>query len=177
MKKTKNKLLLFYTRLFNFFLIYYIRGGNMKCLFCGNTDTKVIDSRTNEDVTSIRRRRECPNCGKRFTTFEVYETIPIMVIKKDGSRESFDREKIRKGMVKACEKRPVTMAQIEQVVSTIEKSIYNSLLQEVSSKEIGEEVMKHLKQLDEVAYVRFASVYKQFTDIDNFIELLKKLKR
>ena len=100
-----------------------------------------------------------------------------MVIKKDGSRESFDREKIRKGMVKACEKRPVTMSQIEQVVSAIEKSIYNSLLQEVSSKEIGEEVMKHLKQLDEVAYVRFASVYKQFTDIDNFIELLKKLKR
>lgn len=149
----------------------------MKCLYCGCEDTKVIDSRTNEDVTSIRRRRECPSCGKRFTTFEVYETIPVMVIKKDGSREPFDREKIRKGMVKACEKRLVTMAQIEKVVGDIEKSIYNSLAQEVTSLKIGEEVMKALKSLDEVAYIRFASVYKQFTDIDNFIELLKKMKK
>lgn len=149
----------------------------MKCLFCGFVDTKVIDSRTNDDVTSIRRRRECPNCGKRFTTFEVYETIPVMVVKKDGSREPFDREKLRKGMVKACEKRPVTMLQIEEVVNDIEKDIYNSLAQEVTSLKIGEEVMKNLKKLDEVAYIRFASVYKQFTDIDNFIELLKKMKK
>ena len=149
----------------------------MKCLYCGFLDTKVIDSRTNEDVTSIRRRRECPQCGKRFTTFEVYESIPVMVIKKDGKIEPFDREKIRKGMIKACDKRPVTIAEIEKVVDKIEKSIYNSLKQEVTSKEIGEEVMKGLKSLDEVAYVRFASVYKQFTDIDNFIELLHNLKK
>ncbi len=149
----------------------------MKCLFCGCEDTKVIDSRTNDDITSIRRRRECPKCQKRFTTFEVYETIPVMVIKKDGSREPFDREKLRKGMVKACEKRSVTMAQIEKVVDEIEKKVYNSLAQEVTSMKIGEEVMKALKSLDEVAYIRFASVYKQFTDIDNFIELLKKMKK
>ncbi len=149
----------------------------MKCLFCGCLDTKVIDSRTSEDVTSIRRRRECPKCGKRFTTFEVYESIPVMVVKKDGSIEPFDREKIRKGMVKACDKRPVSMAQIEEVVNKIEKNIYNSLAQEVTSQKIGEEVMKGLKSLDEVAYIRFASVYKQFTDIDNFIDLLHKMKK
>ena len=149
----------------------------MKCLYCGSLDTKVIDSRTNEDVTSIRRRRECLKCGKRFTTFEVYESIPVMVVKKDGSIEPFDREKIRKGMVKSCDKRPVSMAQIEEVVNSVEKNIYNSLAQEVTSQKIGEEVMKGLKSLDEVAYIRFASVYKQFTDIDNFIELLHKLKK
>lgn len=149
----------------------------MKCLYCGSLDTKVIDSRTNEDVTSIRRRRECLKCGKRFTTFEVYESIPVMVVKKDGSIEPFDREKIRKGIVKACDKRPVSMAQIEDVVNRIEKNIYNSLAQEVTSQKIGEEVMKGLKSLDEVAYIRFASVYKQFTDIDNFIELLHKMKK
>ncbi len=148
----------------------------MKCIFCGYEDTKVIDSRANEDVTSIRRRRECPGCTKRFTTFEVYETIPVMVIKKDDSREPFNREKLRRGMVKACEKRPVTMAQIEEITQEIEKSVYNSLVQEVTSRSIGESVMSALKALDEVAYIRFASVYKQFTDIDNFIELLKKLK-
>ena len=140
-------------------------------------DTKVIDSRTNEDVTSIRRRRECLKCGKRFTTFEVYESIPVMVVKKDGSIEPFDREKIRRGIVKSCDKRPVSMAQIEEVVNSIEKNIYNSLAQEVTSQKIGEEVMRSLKSLDEVAYIRFASVYKQFTDIDNFIELLHKLKK
>ncbi len=148
----------------------------MKCLFCGFVDTKVIDSRTNDDVTSIRRRRECPKCGKRFTTFEVYESIPVMVVKKDGSRQMFDREKIRKGMVKACDKRPVTMVQIDEVVNQIEKDICNSLVQEVTSLEIGEKVMDALKKLDTVAYVRFASVYKQFTDIDSFIEVLSKLK-
>ena len=149
----------------------------MKCLYCGSLDTKVIDSRTNEDVTSIRRRRECLKCGKRFTTFEVYESIPVMVVKKDGSIEPFDREKIRRGIVKSCDKRPVSMAQIEEVVNSIEKNIYNSLAQEVTSQKIGEEVMRSLKSLDEVAYIRFASVYKQFTDIDNFIELLHKLKK
>lgn len=149
----------------------------MKCLYCGFLDTKVIDSRTNEQVTSIRRRRECPKCGKRFTTFEVYESIPVMVVKKDGRIEPFDREKIRKGMVKACDKRPVSMSQIEEVVSNVEKNVYNSLEQEVTSLKIGEEVMRWLKKLDEVAYVRFASVYKQFTDIDNFIEVLNKMKK
>ncbi len=148
----------------------------MKCLFCGFVDTKVIDSRTNEDVTSIRRRRECPKCGKRFTTFEVYESIPVMVVKKDGSRQMFDREKVRRGMVKACDKRPVTMVQIDEVVNQIEKNICNSLAQEVTSLKIGEEVMRELKKLDQVAYVRFASVYKQFTDIDSFIDVLSKLK-
>ena len=149
----------------------------MKCIFCGNLDSKVIDSRANEDITSIRRRRECTKCGRRFTTFEVYETIPVMVVKNDGSRQAFNREKIRHGIVKACEKRPVTMAQIDEMVNKIEKDIYNSLEQEVESKKIGEAVMQEIKKIDEVAYVRFASVYRQFTDIDNFIDLLNSIKK
>ncbi len=149
----------------------------MRCVFCGYEDSKVIDSRTNEQVTSVRRRRECPKCGKRFTTFEVYETIPVMVIKKDGSLQSFDREKIRRGLVKACEKRSVTMAQIDEIVNQVEKGIYNSLVQEVPSKQIGEAVMNAIKEVDEVAYVRFASVYRQFHDVENFMELLNNLKK
>lgn len=149
----------------------------MRCVFCGYEDRKVIDSRTNEQVTSVRRRRECPKCGKRFTTFEVYETIPVMVIKKDGSLQSFDREKIRRGLVKACEKRSVTMAQIDEIVNQVEKGIYNSLVQEVPSKQIGEAVMNAIKEVDEVAYVRFASVYRQFHDVENFMELLNNLKK
>ncbi len=149
----------------------------MKCKFCGCVDTKVIDSRENEDSTSVRRRRECPNCGRRFTTFEEYETIPVLVIKSDGSRQPFDREKIRRGMIKACEKRPVTFAQIEEMVSNVEKGIYNLLEQEVDSKKIGELVMEQIKQVDEVAYIRFASVYRQFKDVGNFIDLLNDFKK
>ncbi len=149
----------------------------MKCKFCGCVDTKVIDSRENEDSTSVRRRRECSNCGRRFTTFEEYETIPVLVIKSDGSRQPFDREKIRRGIIKACEKRPVTYAQIEEMVSNVEKNINNLLLQEVKSKKIGELVMEQIKNVDEVAYIRFASVYRQFKDVSNFIDLLNDFKK
>ncbi len=148
----------------------------MKCKFCNNANSKVIDSRLNEDGTSIRRRRECTECGRRFTTFEEYETIPVLVVKSDGSRQPFDREKIKRGIIKACEKRPVTIVQIEQVVNDIEKEIYNTLAQEVSTQTIGELVMKGIKGLDQVAYIRFASVYRQFTDVSNFIELLDDFK-
>lgn len=148
----------------------------MKCKFCGNLDSKVIDSRLNENGTSVRRRRECSKCGKRFTTFEEYETIPVLVIKNDGSRQPFDREKIKRGIIKACEKRPVTLSQIEEMVSNIEKEIYNTLEPEISSKKIGELVMKAIKSVDQVAYIRFASVYRQFTDVSNFIELLNDFK-
>lgn len=149
----------------------------MKCIYCGYEDSKVIDSRENEDFSSIKRRRECLKCGKRFTTFEVYESIPVMVIKSNGARQPFDREKIRRGIIKSCEKRPVTMAQIDEMVARIEKDIYNSLAEEIESHEIGEKVMAEIKKADEVAYVRFASVYRQFTDIDNFIELLNSIKK
>ena len=149
----------------------------MKCIYCGYEDSKVIDSRENEDFSSIKRRRECLKCGKRFTTFEVYESIPVMVIKSNGARQPFDREKIRRGIIKSCEKRPVTMSQIDEMVSRIEKDIYNSLAEEVDSHTIGEKVMAEIKKVDEVAYVRFASVYRQFTDIDNFIELLNTIKK
>ena len=148
----------------------------MKCKFCNNANSKVIDSRLNEDGTSIRRRRECTECGRRFTTFEEYETIPVLVVKSDGSRQPFDTEKIKRGIIKACEKRPVTIVQIEQVVNDIEKEIYNTLAQEVSTQTIGELVMKGIKGLDQVAYIRFASVYRQFTDVSNFIELLDDFK-
>ena len=148
----------------------------MKCKFCGNLDSKVIDSRLNENGTSVRRRRECSKCGKRFTTFEEYETIPVLVIKNDGSRQPFDREKIKRGIIKACEKRPVTLSQIEEMVSNREKERYNTLEPEISSKKIGELVMKAIKSVDQVAYIRFASVYRQFTDVSNFIELLNDFK-
>ena len=147
----------------------------MKCKYCGCTESKVIDSRTNEDCTSVRRRRECMNCGRRFTTFEEYETIPVLVVKTNGDRQPFDREKVKKGIIKACEKRPVTFAQIEEMVSNIEKEIYNKLEPEIKSSEIGELVMNAIKEVDEVAYIRFASVYRQFKDIDTFMEELKKI--
>ncbi len=149
----------------------------MKCKFCNSPDSKVIDSRLNDTGTSVRRRRECTSCGKRFTTFEEYETIPVLVIKSDGSRQPFDKDKIMRGIIKACEKRPVTMAQIEEVVNNIEKEVYNFLEQEISSAKIGELVMKGIKGLDQVAYIRFASVYRQFTDIANFIDLLEDIKK
>ncbi len=148
----------------------------MKCKFCDSLDSKVIDSRLNENGTSVRRRRECTKCGRRFTTFEEYETIPVLVIKNDGSRQPFDREKIKRGIIKSCEKRPVTLSQIEEMVCEIEKEINNSLEPEISSKKIGELVMNAIKPVDQVAYIRFASVYRQFTDVSNFIELLDDFK-
>lgn len=147
----------------------------MKCPFCGYTDSKVIDSRPAEDGTTIRRRRECLDCQKRFTTYEVIERMPLMVIKRDGSRESFDRVKIINGVVRACEKRPVTMAQIESVADEIEQELRGRLESEVKTEKIGEMVMLRLKNLDEVAYVRFASVYRSFKDINTFMEELTKL--
>ena len=149
----------------------------MRCKFCGYLDTKVIDSRENEEGNSVRRRRECSNCNRRFTTFEEYESIPILVIKTDGSRQPFDREKIRRGIIKACEKRPVTFSQIDEMVANIEKEISNALEQEIDSKKIGELVMEQIKSVDEVAYIRFASVYRQFKDVSNFIDLLNDFKK
>lgn len=147
----------------------------MKCPYCGDQDSKVIDSRHSEDGASIRRRRECLACQKRFTTYETVESLPIIVVKKDGSRQSFDRTKILNGMVRACEKRPVSMAEMEAAVTDIEQVMQNTLEREISSSEIGELVMERLKPLDEVAYVRFASVYRQFKDINSFMQELNKI--
>jgi len=148
----------------------------MKCPFCKCESSKVIDSRsTSEESNAIRRRRECLGCGKRFTTYETIESMPILVIKKNGSRQPFDAMKIKSGLVKACEKRPVSLNQIEEICLSIEKELQNSLAQEVSSKEIGEKVMEKLKKIDEVSYVRFASVYRQFKDTTNFIKFLNEL--
>ena len=147
----------------------------MKCPFCGFTDSKVIDSRPAEDGTTIRRRRECLDCAKRFTTYEIIERMPLVVIKRDGSRESFDKVKIINGVIRACEKRPVTMTQIETLAEEIELELRGRLESEVKSEVIGEMVMARLKDLDEVAYVRFASVYRSFKDINTFMEELTKL--
>lgn len=147
----------------------------MKCPYCENIDTKVIDSRPTEEGYAIRRRRECDNCKKRFTTYEKVEEIPIMVVKKDGSREAFDRNKVLNGIIKACEKRPVSMNEIEKIVDEIEKGLSNMMEKETESGMIGEIIMDHLKEIDEVAYVRFASVYRQFKDINTFISELEKL--
>lgn len=147
----------------------------MKCRYCLGTDSKVVDSRPTEDGTAIRRRRECINCGRRFTTYEKIEEIPIMVIKKDGTRQAFDGDKIRAGVRKACEKRPVSATDIDKLVDDVEREIFNSLEQEIKSQYIGELVMQRLKDLDEVAYVRFASVYRQFKDINTFMAELKLL--
>lgn len=147
----------------------------MKCMYCGCVDSKVIDSRTSEDGTSIRRRRECINCGRRFTTYETVENTPIFVIKSGGARQAFDPNKIKAGIIKACEKRPVPASEIDKLVSDIQKKIYNSLVQEISSKEIGEMVCEGLKDIDEVAYVRFASVYRSFTDTSSFMKELEKM--
>ena len=147
----------------------------MKCPYCGYQESKVVDSRHSDDGTSIRRRRECLSCGKRFTTYETVESLPIVVVKKDGSRQSFDRNKVLNGMVRACEKRPVPMAALEQAVDEIEQIIQNSLEREIRTSDIGELVMERLKPLDEVAYVRFASVYRQFKDINTFMQELNKI--
>ena len=147
----------------------------MKCPYCGYQESKVVDSRHSDDGLSIRRRRECLECGKRFTTYETVESLPMVVIKKDGSRQSFDRGKILGGMMRACEKRPVSMADLEAAVDEIEQTIQNSLEREISTTRIGELVMERLKPLDEVAYVRFASVYRQFKDINTFMQELNKI--
>ncbi|MDO5725442.1 MAG: transcriptional regulator NrdR [Tissierellia bacterium] len=147
----------------------------MKCPYCGFEDSKVVDSRPTDEGQTIRRRRECEECKKRFTTYERIEKVPIMVIKKDGNRQAYDRNKILNGMIRACEKRPVSMQRIEESVDNIEKSIYNSLEKEIDSTFIGEQVMKELKEIDEVSYVRFASVYRQFKDLNSFMDELKKI--
>ncbi|MBQ7408806.1 MAG: transcriptional repressor NrdR [Clostridia bacterium] len=147
----------------------------MKCLYCGCVDSRVVDSRSTDDGTMIRRRRECIKCGKRFTTYETVETTPILVVKTNGMRQAFDISKIKSGIIKACEKRPVPMHKIDELVEDIQKQIYNSMEQEVTSKQIGEMVMQRLVLLDEVAYVRFASVYRQFKDISTFLKELEKL--
>ncbi len=144
----------------------------MKCPFCGFEESKVIDSRPTDEGEKIRRRRECIKCAKRFTTYEIIETVPIVVVKKDKTREVFDRSKLIKGMLTACEKRPVSMDMIERAVSEIETTLQNSLDREVTSVHIGELVMDKLKGIDQVAYVRFASVYKQFKDVNAFMEEL-----
>lgn len=147
----------------------------MKCLYCNATESRVIDSRPTDEGLAIRRRRECVSCGRRFTTYEKIETVQVMVVKKDGSREAFDADKIRRGLIKACEKRPVAMHDVDALVRDVEQQIMNSLEQEVSSSRIGEMVMERLRKLDEVAYVRFASVYRSFCDINTFMEELKSL--
>ena len=147
----------------------------MKCMHCGCLESKVVDSRTSDDGTSIRRRRECVGCGKRFTTYETIETTPIFVVKNGGARQSFDPNKIRMGIIKACEKRPVTSAQIDELVDEVVKRVNNSLAQEISSREIGEMVCEGLKNVDEVSYIRFASVYRSFTDTTSFMKELEKM--
>ncbi len=147
----------------------------MKCIYCGCEESKVLDSRSTDELNAIRRRRECLNCGRRFTTYETVELTPILVVKSDGSRQTFDINKIRNGMIKACEKRPVSIEQIEKMAQDIEKNLQNNFKQEVASSEIGEMVCDALKSVDEVAYVRFASVYRQFKDIESFKKLIEEL--
>lgn len=147
----------------------------MRCLYCGCEDSKVIDSRSADEGRTIRRRRECTACGKRFTTYETIEDTPVLVIKSSGLRQAFDPQKIKNGIIKSCEKRPVSLTVIDDMVSAIVKKVYNSMEQEISSKQIGEMVMEELKKVDEVAYVRYASVYRSFKDIPSFMEELQKL--
>ena len=147
----------------------------MKCPFCAHLESKVVDSRPADEGASIRRRRECLACHKRFTTYETMESLPLMVIKKDGSRQSFDRTKVLAGLIRACEKRPVSYNTLEAMANEIEQVLQNKMEREVSSAEIGELVMERLKKIDEVAYVRFASVYRQFKDINTFMTELNKL--
>lgn len=147
----------------------------MKCPYCGFIEDKVIDSRPTDEGSAIRRRRECTSCTKRFTTYEKVESLPLMVIKKDKTRQPFDREKLLNGLLRACEKRPVSINDLEKLVEEIESQIYNSLQREITTQDIGEMVMTRLKNMDEVAYVRFASVYRQFRDINTFMDELRKL--
>lgn len=147
----------------------------LKCPFCGYSESKVVDSRSTEDSMAIRRRRECLKCSRRYTTYEKVEDIPILVIKKDSSREFFDKSKIINGLIKSCEKRPVSRSQIENIAAEIEKSISNKMIAEIKSDDIGEMVMEKLKEIDEISYVRFASVYRQFKDINTFMKELSNL--
>ena len=147
----------------------------MKCPYCGYSESKVIDSRPADENSSIRRRRECLSCGKRFTTYETVESLPMVVVKKDGSRQSFDRRKVLGGMIRACKKRPVPLAELEKIAEEIEQDLQNSMEREISTEAIGEKVMERLRNVDQVAYVRFASVYRQFKDIDTFMTELNKL--
>ena len=149
----------------------------MRCPFCGFAETKVIDSRAADEGSSIRRRRECSSCAKRFTTYEMVEEIPLMVVKKDGRREMFDRSKIINGLLRACEKRPVSLDMVEALADKVEKEIRNGLEREVRTVHIGEMIMRNLKEIDQVAYVRFASVYRQFADIQNFMQELEHLMK
>ena len=147
----------------------------MRCPYCGYKESKVVDSRPADEGSSIRRRRECLSCSKRFTTYETVESLPMVVVKKDGSRQSFDRRKVLGGMIRACEKRPVPLAELEKISEEIEQDLQNSMEREVSTEIIGEKVMEKLKNADEVSYVRFASVYRQFKDINTFMSELNKL--
>ncbi len=147
----------------------------MRCPFCGYAESKVIDSRPAEEGATIRRRRECLACQKRFTTYEIMERLPLVVVKRDGSRQTFDKIKVMNGMLRACEKRPVSIQSLEKIADEIEQELQNSLEREVSTTEIGEMVMSKLKNVDEVAYVRFASVYRQFKDVNTFFDELQKL--
>lgn len=148
----------------------------MKCPYCHQADSRVIDSRAADDGTTIRRRRECNGCGKRFTTYEVVEKTPLMVVKRDGRREIFKRDKILNGIIRSCDKRDISMERISEFVNSIERDIRNTMVQEVSSAKIGELVMDRLKDFDEVGYIRFASVYRRFADISNFLEELRELQ-
>lgn len=147
----------------------------MKCMYCGCEDSKVIDSRSTDDGRSIRRRRECNDCGRRFTTFETIETVPFLVVKRDGTRQSYDRLKLKNGIMRSCEKRPISMLQIDRMVDDVEKNLYNSLDEEITSQKIGDMVMERLKETDEVAYIRFAAVYRQFKDSATFFEEMNKI--
>ncbi len=147
----------------------------MKCPFCGYTESKVIDSRPAEEGATIRRRRECLDCSKRFTTYEIIERMPLVVVKRDGSRQTFDKVKLINGMVRACEKRPVTLSQLEKIADDIEQELQSNLEREIKTVDVGEMVMNRLKDIDEVAYVRFASVYRSFKDINTFMDELSKL--
>jgi len=147
----------------------------MRCPFCGYSESKVVDSRPAEEGTTIRRRRECLSCQKRFTTYEIMEQLPLIVVKKDGRRQTFDKQKILNGMLRACEKRPVPLADLQAVADEVELELLNSLEREIHTTQVGEMVMNKLKTLDEVAYVRFASVYRQFRDINSFMSELNKL--
>ena len=148
----------------------------MKCIYCGFAENKVIDSRVADELNAIKRRRECLGCGKRFNTFETIEVVPVMVVKNNGERERFSPSKVKSGIVKSCEKRPVSMSDIDKLVSEIEMKVYNCMDEEVSSKKIGEYVMEGLKNLDEVSYIRFASVYKQFKDISTFFDFVSEFE-
>ena len=149
----------------------------MKCLYCDCTDSKVVDSRSADDDRTIRRRRECTSCGRRFTTYETIEVTPVLVVKNNGTRQAFNAEKIRNGIIKSCEKRPVPMSVIDDIVADISKQVYNSMESEISTKVIGEMVMERLKKVDEVSYVRYASVYRSFKDLSSFMSELKLMMK